>query len=554
MLHVSHHATSWDALPKHIAYGDHPPVSRGESITVQPGGCCHTSKLTGWLPSQPKRPCSQSWGIPPRVLCQPMDRPPGRCSLGLRRRASFALSKTGKSGGRPPKAEATKTANTAVVRKVHVGCDGSGIGAAVLALESIPCLGEVVHEFASEENALVRRVLTFNFRHIKHVDKYDDSTFRDIARTRHVDLYFNLSPCPLKQDMVMSIMCLHPCPTLHSMPCVVPSQMRVSHERAPTSLQERFNRAEGVSGQLLAGIDYIKAKHPLAFVIERLRAFTWGRHRPCFHKVLKMLKGIKGSNGKQTYQVQWKCLDAKTHGGLPRSRPRVFITGIVRAHRVSSVMWPRKLDATPLGALLDAPSRKRAASPDLYRYPDATVINLMLGMQRVLARGGQPLTQAWVIDCNSDQAKAVAKGKLPNSDMGGPAGLFVTDRGRMLTIAELLRLTGITPLRLHVPPDVSEAQFAAMVSATVCVPMLARVTINLCKALGIVPMQEKALQHQSGNSSWGMQCWGASQCPSLQSITTFWQAWHILAGLAVINHASVDSDGAQQGKHPKRSL
>ena len=268
-------------------------------------------------------------------------------------------------------------------------------------------------------------------------------------------------------------------------------------------MQERFNHAEGISYQLLAGINYIKTKRPLAFVIERARAFTWGRHQPCFHKALKVLKAIKDVNGALTYTVQWRYLDA-TFAGLPPSRPRVFITGFLRARRLSRCTWPRTCNATSLNALLDPPARMdQASSPDLSAYSDATVINLMSGMQRILARGGQPLTQAWIIDCNCDQRFAVARDRLPCSWDSGrracAAGLFVTNRGRMLTTAELLRLVGINPLRLHLPPNVSEAQLATMVSATVCVPVLARVTFNLCKALGIVPMHAKALQLQPLN-------------------------------------------------------
>ena len=268
-------------------------------------------------------------------------------------------------------------------------------------------------------------------------------------------------------------------------------------------MQEGYKHAEGVSEQLLAGVDYIRAKRPLAFVFERLRAFTWGSYRPCFHKLLKMLKGIKDTNGGATYQVQWRCLDVYTHGGLPMSRPRVFIIGVTRASRASVFAWPRKCDAIPLGVLLDGPAtREQASSPDLSGYSDVTVINLMSGMQRILARGGKPLTQAWVIDCKSDQPNAIAKGKLPclsrpgNRGRAGGAGLFVTNQGRMIRLAEMLRLAGIDPLRLHVPPNVSEAQFLAMVRATVCVPMLARVAINLCKALGIVPKHEQACGNQ----------------------------------------------------------
>ena len=79
-------------------------------------------------------------------------------------------------------------------RKIHVASDCSGIGTDILALESIPCLDrQVVHEFASEKDPKVRRVLTYNFPSIRHV--YDDCTTRKNAQASRTDLYFNTSPC-----------------------------------------------------------------------------------------------------------------------------------------------------------------------------------------------------------------------------------------------------------------------------------------------------------------------------------------------------------------------
>ena len=168
-----------------------------------------------------------------------MDRPPGR--LELKRRASLPqLTKTGKRRGRPPKGESPKTKKAAGLRKVYVGSDGSGIGAAVLALESIPCLDDVVHEFASEENTLVRQVLTHNSRHIQHV--YEDN-LRDNKFACHTDLYFNLSPGPLPQERGMSV----PVP-----PWWYPTlqHMRVTAQRAPRAVDHNLHwRAwHGIAG------------------------------------------------------------------------------------------------------------------------------------------------------------------------------------------------------------------------------------------------------------------------------------------------------------------
>ena len=109
-----------------------------------------------------------------------MDHPPLGC-LELKRRAALPqLTKTSTRRGLPPKGQSAKTKRVAGLRKVHVASDGSGIGAAVLAMESIPCLGnDVVHEFASEGDILARRVLVHNYRHIRHV--YSAAAARDNA-------------------------------------------------------------------------------------------------------------------------------------------------------------------------------------------------------------------------------------------------------------------------------------------------------------------------------------------------------------------------------------
>ena len=80
-------------------------------------------------------------------------------------------------------------------KTIHVASDCSGIGIEILALESIPCLaGCVVHEFASESDPSVRRVLAYNSPHVKHVSAGCASC--EHTEAGNIDLYFNMSPCP----------------------------------------------------------------------------------------------------------------------------------------------------------------------------------------------------------------------------------------------------------------------------------------------------------------------------------------------------------------------
>ena len=255
---------------------------------------------------------------------------------------------------------------------------------------------------------------------------------------------------------------------------------------------------------MLAGIDYISTKRPSAFVFENVKAITFKKHQPYFQSILKKLDGIKAANGMPAYQTQWRILDAKIHGGLAQSRPRIFIVGVLQAKQVSPFVWPPIMDARALGCFLDKakPGRSAVPSPaDFKRFPDGMVINLMDGMKKILAKGGHPLKETWVIDCQASPSRGayVVKGRCPclTKARTGAGGFYVTTRGRMMTTAEMLRLQGINPKRLLKPPDVTERQFAGMIGNAVAVPVLARVTIGLCKALGIVPKHAQVLTHEN---------------------------------------------------------
>ena len=347
---------------------------------------------------------------------------------------------------------------------------------------------------------MARRVLTHNHRHIQHV--YNDSTSRDDTTcTRGVDLYFNLSPGPLRQELVMSVHVSSkialPKPANMRFVGAPPQSHKACLHGRTWLVQEGYNHAEGASGQLLAGIKYIQAKRPSAFVFERLKAFTWGFYRPTFQQ---STEDAEGNQGRQwVKKLLPSAMEMPGRDGARRAAS-VPAARVHHGNRTRKTYAPLYLATQSCnrsrGRFVRHPYRPRIIARPLCLFrchghqPD-------VGHAAYSGPRGDPLIQGWVIDCRSDQANAVAKERLPclprpgNCGREGGAGLYVTNRGRMLTTTELLRLSGINPLRLHVPPNVSEAQFLAMARATVCVPLLARVTINLCKALGIVPQHEK---------------------------------------------------------------
>ena len=318
--------------------------------------------------------------------------------------------------------------------RIRVATHGSGVGTVILALDSIPALSHrVVHQFASDDDPLVRQVLAYNYPDIKG---HGDCTMHYAATS---DLYFCISSC--------------------------------------NSLGA--HGSSSISELIAAGMEHIKAKRPSAFVLVS-DACKCASQPP--GNVLNLLNGIKGEDGLSAYATQWKVLDVGVYGGLPQSRSHAFVTGVLCTKGLRPFQWPRPMEALPLDSLLDC-------------LPDPDPSELELGFQKIWAARHTP-AESCVIDCQTSCARqrhVMGKGTSPCLTAGARY-YFVTSRGRMMTTAEMMRLQGIHPMRLRLPHGVTEKQLAAMVRASVPVPLLARVSLNLCKAMGMVAKKAKAAQ------------------------------------------------------------
>ena len=256
---------------------------------------------------------------------------------------------------------------------------------------------------------------------------------------------------------------------------------------------------EIIAKSMLDGIAYIIARRPSAFVFENVVALTFKKHRPAFYSLLAKLDGIQEDNGARAYLTEWRVLDTQIHGGLPQSRPRIFILGVRQSRQEHPLFWPPSIAATALGRVLDKRDHVALASwPTVSDTLDGTVVDkLTMSIRHILAQGGLPFRDPWIINSSARRQctrLAVAKDSCPRTTKARACtgGYYVTNRGRMLTVNEMLRLQGINPKRLCIPPDVTDDAFAVIVGNTAAVPVLARVALRLCKALGIVPSLAQA--------------------------------------------------------------
>jgi site-specific DNA-cytosine methylase len=233
------------------------------------------------------------------------------------------------------------------------------------------------------------------------------------------------------------------------------------------------------------GVEYIRCKLPNAFVFEKARALSYRRHKHLFDNILETLTDCGGTN---FYDVRWKVLNLKDHG-VPQSRPRLFIVGIMRTKLKAPFRWPRKCaTCTPITEILGL-RRGNATKPDLSRLSDSAARRISECMQKILSKGGDPLAETWFIDCTTNPPYNVRKDICPHLTKSRAkfGGFYVSNRGSMLTTCQMLGLQGISPGRILAPDGVSEGQFASAIGNASTVPVLAKIALSLCKSLDYVP-------------------------------------------------------------------
>jgi site-specific DNA-cytosine methylase len=258
--------------------------------------------------------------------------------------------------------------------------------------------------------------------------------------------------------------------------------------------QEGAQDVEGIGLLMTCGVEYIRFRLPSAFVFENVKALSYTKHASFFERILAELSSIKDASGKAAYHVHWKAMNSKFYGGVPQSRPRIFIVGILQAKQRHPFKWPCKMKRRPIDAILGPPDRKQARAPDLSMLAEAAVCRISESIEKIQNKGGKPLTETWFVDCYASPSRAaVHKDICPclTKARAGAGGFYVTNRGATLTAAHMLKLQGMSPQRILRPKGVSERQFRSAIGNAVTVPVLARITLNICKSLAYVCKSEK---------------------------------------------------------------
>ncbi len=232
-----------------------------------------------------------------------------------------------------------------------------------------------------------------------------------------------------------------------------------------------FDDDAGRGEIILHIIRVVIEKMPRVVVLENVGGMTG--HRAFFNAVLDMFKEIR--KGKRKYIVDWRKLDTK-HFGIPQSRPRIWIVCVRVDVLERPLVWPTPgLPCTTIDALL-GPRPARLLAQRSLPPPGTCRINVLRGIERLQARGVDPFRETHIIEIDHSQSRQgnIMQGCSPclTRARAQAGGHWISTHGRRLGTEAMLKLQGMRPNRLQLPPTVSANNFNAMIGNSMSVNII----------------------------------------------------------------------------------
>ncbi len=290
-------------------------------------------------------------------------------------------------------------------KRITVGSDCSGLDSVMTAFHQLRLGKRVKLMFCCDKDEACQHFLVAVH---KPAIIYPDITQRVLRDVPHVDFYSAGFPC---------------------------------QPWSSAGLQQGFKDKEG-RGMIIEHIqEYIRMHKPKSFLLENVKVLAQKKHNTAFESILEKLR--VGGN----YHVTWRVLNP-LHFGIPQSRPRVFIVGLlltaVSGDWKQPFRWPKSRVKKPL------PLRKflcggKGVKFQLPRKGTRAAKRLKDLVAKIKKQQGvSPDTQSYVLDIFGRHPHFLFN-KVPciTRTRGGQGGYYLTCQQRLLTVEEMLNLQGL---------------------------------------------------------------------------------------------------------------
>ena len=235
------------------------------------------------------------------------------------------------------------------------------------------------------------------------------------------------------------------------------------------------NDPEGRGHVIFWIMNYISTRAPRSFILENVSSLV-SSFPETFAVLINMLRELRDENDCLLYEVHWNILNTLEHG-VPQHRERVYVVGILRTALTNPFAWPQvNGSCQKLAEILDDDVGTEAGIDKLKRTAQ---INIMEGMLRINANGGNPLTDDFIIDIGGSKPHVGKIGVCPciTKTRASARDFWSTKRLRALKISEMMRLQGADPERfrgweLHLSPR----EIGAIIGNAMSLNVMERVT------------------------------------------------------------------------------
>ena len=336
-------------------------------------------------------------------------------------------------------------------KRLKVGSDCSGLDAAMVAMDKLGVSDRVTLEFCCDK---LPECQTF----LKAVHKpkllFTDVVNRDLEKVPKVDVYTAGFPC-----------------------------QPWSSEGKRQGRRDQLGR-----GKVFDHVaKYIEKHQPKVFLLENVQAMTFKTHKKAFEAMLCTLRQ-SGS-----YFVTWRVLNA-SHFGLPQSRPRLYIVGLLRTALRSDVVgfpWPKPkvMDPLPLRRFLCG---GRGVLRSTWRPDSCLALQIKEGEASIRAAGENPHEKMFTLDAHSGRGTPTTMhDRIPclTRTRAGCGGYFLTHKDfcRFLSVEEMLNLQGLPATFRDVARDqrITDRQLAMMVGNAIPTNVLMLLLARMLTMVGL---------------------------------------------------------------------
>ena len=329
-----------------------------------------------------------------------------------------------------------------VPRVLKVGTDFSGLDSSLFALKRLKVSTD--HVFSSDVDPACRALLEEEHKPRR---LYEDVCLRS-EEAEYVDLYITTPPCQ---------------------PWSSAGQRQ--------GLKDPQGRGKVLKHSLL----YVKRRMPRAVVFENVKNLVSKKFMPVTRGIVRLLRQLG-------YVCHAKVLNSADFQ-VSQARKRFFLVAIRKDSYFRKFVWPRNTGHRKLAEDLDP----MTAEDKPCRLPSGQRARSLAASacQRAWQQGVDPRKTpvAVDVDCSPKFASVgINVMKTLTRSRGATGGFWISNRGRKMTIRELMRVTGIDPakeLRSYKTAGVSEKQLGAMLGNSVPVPLIKGVLESVLRAGGL---------------------------------------------------------------------